>query len=406
MKTVVKRKDASARATHDPPTILLAGGGSGGHIYPNLAVIEVLKDRGVAVRPHLLISQRPLDQQIAGDAGLAFTALPARPWSMRPRTWPGWWRAWRASVRAAATLIARYRPAAVMATGGFVSAPVLAAARHARVPAALISLDAVPGRANAFMRRKVEKVFTAYPVADWTGAQTIGYPLRPSAIGPKDRAAARRQLGIEPSRPMLVICGGSQGADTINRMIEPLLAHSPVVAALHGWLVLHITGRDSNVDVARAYRSAGVRAHVIDFLPRMDLAWAGAELAISRAGAGSVAEAWANATPTIFLPYPFHRDEHQRLNAQPLVELDAAVVYRDLADPAGNAEQLAGPLTALLTNDTWRATMRGAMRAHPLPDAASIIAQWLADKATPTGGSEGGRGAATHGGQSTYAAPL
>jgi UDP-N-acetylglucosamine--N-acetylmuramyl-(pentapeptide) pyrophosphoryl-undecaprenol N-acetylglucosamine transferase len=140
---------------------------------------------------------------------------------------------------------------------------------------------------------------------------------------------------------------------------------------------------------------------VIDYLPRMDLAWAGAELAISRAGAGSVAEAWANATPTIFLPYPFHRDEHQRLNAQPLVELDAAVVYRDLVDPVGNAEQLAGPLTALLTNGKCRTTMRRTMRAHPMPDGAAAIAAWLADKAAPAAGSVPRQEKS-----STYAAPL
>ncbi len=406
MTTVAKPTLRTHEAVDMPATILLAGGGSGGHIYPNLAVVETLRRRGIVVRPHLLISPRPLDQQIAADAGLAFTILPARPWSMNPRTWPGWWLAWRASVRATATLTARYRPVAVVATGGFVSAPTLASARRTRVPAALVSLDAVPGKANQLMRRKAGKLFTAYPVADWPTAQTIGYPLRRSAIGPTDPVSARRQLGMEPSRPLLLVCGGSQGAATLNRMIEPLLAHAPIAAALHGWQVLHITGRDSDVDVAKAYRSAGVRAQVVDFLSRMDLGWAGSELAVSRAGAGSVAEAWANATPTIFLPYPFHRDEHQRLNAQPLVELDAAVVYRDLIDPAGNAEQLAGPLTALLTNGTWRATMRATMRAHPLPDGAGAIADWLAEQLATRAGAANGCGASRHGKSPTYASPL
>lgn len=402
---VVKPPQGIHPSVYAPPTILLVGGGSGGHIYPNLALVEALQQRGMAVQPHLLISSRPLDRQIATDTGLAFTTLPARPWSMDPRSWPAWMLAWHASIRIVTTLIARYRPAAVAATGGFVSAPVLAAARRNRIPAALISLDAVPGKANQLMRSKADKLFTVYPVAEWPMAQTIGYPLRRSAVGPPDPAAARRHLGMEPSRPLLLICGGSQGAATLNRMIEPLMANGPVAAALHEWQVLHITGHDGDATVAKAYRSAAVRAQVVDYLPRMDLAWAGAELAISRAGAGSVAEAWANAAPTIFLPYPFHRDEHQRLNAQPLVEMDAAVVYRDLIDPAGNAGQLAGPLTALLTNGSWRHSMRQVMRAHPLPDGASVIADWLIQQARDRLAATSVP-AANHGGSHTCATSL
>lgn len=365
----------------DEPTILFAGGGSGGHIFPNLAVIERLRElhheTGVSVRPHMVVSERPLDRQIAAGHGLALTALPARPWTMRPDRWPGWWLAWRASIKAVSTLIDRYNPQALVATGGFVSAPALAAAHKAGVPTALVSLDAVPGKANRAMRTKAQAVFSAYALDDWPDTEVIGYPIRKAAIGPEDASAAKRELGMDPGRPMLLICGGSQGAETVNRMVEPLLKLSPVAALLPQWQVLHLTGRHSEVDLKPVYAAAKIKAHVVEFLERMDLAWAGADLAISRAGAGSVAEAWANGTPTIFLPYPFHRDQHQQHNAQPLVDMDAAAVYRDLVDPVGNAEQLAGPLGAMLDNDGWRTAIRAKLRQQPMDDGAASLAEWV-----------------------------
>lgn len=364
----------------DRATILLAGGGSGGHIFPNLAVIERLVDMGVTVRPHVLVSQRPLDRQIVAGHGLALTALPAQPWTLRPDRWPSWWSAWRTSIKNVTTLIDRYSPRAMVATGGFVSAPALAAAKKAGVPTALVNLDAVPGKANRAMRRGADVIFTAYPIADWPQARTIGYPIRKASVGPPDASDARRQLGMDPRLPMLLVCGGSQGAQSINAMIEPLLAQRETAAVLRTWQVLHLTGRDSGVDLAAVYSQAKIRARVVDFLDRMDLAWTGAELAISRAGAGSVAEAWANATPTIFLPYPFHRDDHQRLNAQPLVDFDAAVVYRDLVDAMANAEQLAGPLRSMLSNGAWRSTLRAKLQSRPMDDGAAAIACWVADQ--------------------------
>ncbi|MCC7406750.1 MAG: glycosyltransferase [Phycisphaeraceae bacterium] len=389
-------------------TIVFAGGGSGGHIFPNLAVIERLREMSVAFTPHLIISQRPVDAQIVATHHLAATSIPAQPFTPKPWQWPAWYSAWRQSVSAVKTVLARYQVNCVVATGGFVSAPALAAAQSLNIPNALVSLDAVPGKANRLMARKAGQIFTAYPVADWPNARTIDAPLRRAAIGPDDRAQAKRQLGLDPDRPVLAVFGGSQGAGTLNRLLAQLAATPEVQSVLTGqaapqratigindftgkfddapkaWQIFHAAGADDVATVHAAYTQAGLQARVVPFCDRMDLAWSAADLAISRAGASSVAEAWANATPTVFLPYPFHKDEHQRLNAQPLADLGGAVIYRDLVDPADNAQQIAGPLISLLSNGVWRKTMTDAMTQHPPTDGAAVIAQWIAQAVAGT----------------------
>ena len=276
----------------------------------------------------------------------------------------------------------RLNVAAVVATGGFVAAPVVWAAGKAKVPVAMISLDAVVGKANRYLASRASKLFAVYPDPRWPDAVPIGLPLPRAAVGPEDPAVARKQMGLDPDRPSLLITGGSQGAETVNRALVALMAVTAVRKALSGWQVLHLAGpaaanRPILAELRAAYQEAGIGARVETFCNAMGLAWAGATLAIARAGAGTVAEAWANATPTIFLPYPHHRDQHQRRNAEPLVKAGAAAMYRDLIDPAANARQLAGPLAALLGNDAQRQHMAQRLRGTRPDNGAETVARWL-----------------------------
>ncbi|MCA9707480.1 MAG: hypothetical protein KDK70_16630, partial [Myxococcales bacterium] len=132
-------------------------------------------------------------------------------------------------------------------------------------------------------------------------------------------------------------------------------------------------------DLQRSYDAAGVRATVVDYLDAMGQAWAAAEVALSRAGAGSVAEAWANATPTLFLPNPYHRDQHQRHNAQPMVDGGGAVMLRDEIDPRRNADLLEPVLLELLGDATRRRGMHDAARRTCPPDGAAAVARWIDD---------------------------
>ncbi len=362
-------------------TIVFAGGGSGGHIFPNLAIAQRLGEQGLAFNAHFLVSARPLDAQILRQHAHVFTALPVEP---LPRglgalaRLPGFVRAWRNSVAAVRRVILQERVGAVVATGGFASGPAVWAASRTRVPVTLVNLDDPPGWANRLLARRADTVFSVF---DGFKGQRIGYPLRGGAVGGVDPASARQQLGLNPDRHTLLVTGGSQGAATVNQMMACLVQMPEAKLALAGWQVLHLTGGEQDIEpLGRAYEQAGVPSKVQPFCEQMGLAWCAATVAISRAGAGSVAEVWANATPTIFLPYPYHKDQHQKKNAKPLVAVDGAVICDDLIDAQANADQLLEPLTQLMGDNNRRRVMIEAMRRSQPPNGAAVVADWVTQR--------------------------
>jgi UDP-N-acetylglucosamine--N-acetylmuramyl-(pentapeptide) pyrophosphoryl-undecaprenol N-acetylglucosamine transferase len=361
--------------------VVLAGGGSGGHIFPNLAVLERLEERGLPLKPHFLVSGRVLDRELLTREEVAFTALPAQPLSVRPWHWPAFYGGWRRSVREVTALLTSNPVAAVVATGGFVSAPAVYAASKLGLPVALLNLDAAPGRANSLMRRYATELFSAYAVPQWPDATPIGVPLRRSAVGTNlSPQEARTQLGLEPHRDTLLVTGASQASHSINQMMMELVTMAPSRRQLSTWQVLHLSG-PAEVDALRsAYAKAQIPARVEAFCHAMGLAWRAATIAISRAGAGSVAEVWANAVPTVFLPYPYHRDQHQRLNAKPLVAQGAAVLMDDRIDAEVNARALAGPISALMNNAPRRLRMIEQMQRTAPPDGAEVVARWIGSR--------------------------
>jgi len=357
--------------------VLFAGGGSGGHIFPNMAVLERLRELYVPVGPHFLVSDRPLDAQIVKRQGYPFTALSAQPLRWHPAKLWDFWQAFKRAINETHDVIARTHARALIATGGFVAAPALLAAKEARIPCALVNLDAVPGKANQRMARHADAIFSVYSTPMLPRAQSIGMPLRRSSLSDAAPNRARAALGLTPGVETLLVTAGSQGATSVNRMMIELCTRTEARKALGEWQVLHLTGDHDRAEVAAAYRQAGVRAVVQPFCGAMGLAWRAATLAISRAGAGSVAEAWAAATPTLFYPYPYHKDEHQRRNCEPLVNAGAALLMKDQVDPVENAGRLMGALFALMRNATQREKMRRILRASPPPDGAAALARWL-----------------------------
>lgn len=362
-----------------PSTILLAGGGTGGHIFPNLAIAERLALINSRHCAHFVVSPRAIDASILAKQNAPFTAIPARPWSARPWHWPAFYKAWSASVATTLALIRERDAVALVATGGFVSAPAVIAAKKAGIPAIVVNLDAVPGRANQFIAGKADMVFTVYPSSSLVGAQVVGLPMRQSAICTVDKAQARRALNLDPNKETLFVTGASQGAQSINRMMAELITHAQPRRALASWQVLHLTGGTENdaTEIRAAYAKAGIPGRTEAFCNAMGLAWGAASIAISRAGAGSVGEAWANATPTLFYPYPYHKDQHQKLNAEPLVLLGSALLQTDQIDPMRNARELTGPLLALMSNTQRRFLMAEKMKQKLPPDGATAVAQWL-----------------------------
>ncbi|MEM6553818.1 MAG: glycosyltransferase, partial [Planctomycetota bacterium] len=168
-------------------TVLFVGGGSGGHIYPNVAVVERLVEAGVEVEAHFVVSERAVDGTVCAGLGVGYTAVPAAVPSIRPGGAWRFWTGWRGTAAVVERLLAERAAVGcpvggVVATGGFVSAAVVGAVKG-RVPVALVSLDAVAGRANRWAARKATSVFSAYEGGGLAGAEVIGYPLRRAVVG-------------------------------------------------------------------------------------------------------------------------------------------------------------------------------------------------------------------------------
>jgi len=364
------------------PTILFAGGGTGGHIVPNLAVVDRLEEMGVAFTPHFLVSSRTIDAKVMAGRGMAFTQLPAQPLSFAPKKFLSFAKNLAGGARSQALKVMRETNAkVVVATGGFVSAPVVLAARQAGIPVALVSLDAVPGKANQLAAPFVAEHFSAYPVPGGK-TQVVGPLLRLGVVSRKSAVEARISLGLDPAKPLLLVFGGSLGGGTVNQAMAELARRQMTRGALAGWQVLHLTGEADLVASRAAWESCakatGLTVRVEPFINGLSDVWAAASLALCRAGAGSVGEAWAAGVPCIFMPYPWHKDQHQKFNAAPLEKVGGAVVLTDLKETLANARQLEESLVPLLSRPDKVAQMRAALEANPPGDGAQKVALWAA----------------------------
>jgi UDP-N-acetylglucosamine--N-acetylmuramyl-(pentapeptide) pyrophosphoryl-undecaprenol N-acetylglucosamine transferase len=387
---------ATRTVTTPSATILFAGGGTGGHIFPALAIAEACLSMDSSLACECIVSQRPLDARILhaqslGGRPVRFHALPAQPAVLSAKGIYRFVTHWGRAVRAARAILASAAergPVALVSTGGFVSAPVAQAARVERVPLVMVNLDAVPGKANRWIAKRAAHSVTALalaphvPRASVRSVRLIRPIVRESLHTAHDVGVARGAFGLDAHALTLLITGGSQGAGSMNALLPHALAHGPdeLRTSLAGWQVLHQCGSQENAEALRAaYANASIRAHVTPFIDRMDLAWRSASLALCRAGAGNVAEVWATGTPAVFLPYPYHRDMHQRWNAHPLHEAGAALLASDAIDPSRTLATLAQPLANLLRNEHARSAMRESLARLGPADGAQTVARLALD---------------------------
>ena len=355
--------------------VVMAGGGTGGHISPGLAIAERIGEIDPAAQVVFACSGRRIDADMLVQAGANFHPIPAESPSLEPRRLLRYLRAWWPARRSVRELFDGRPVTCVVSLGGFVTPPVVAEAVRRRVPVLLVNLDATPGRANRWVARRATETVSAVPVPGRPGfaSSVVGMPIRRTAIAPSSPEACREELGLDPGSPVLLVTGASQGAQTINGMMQALVRAS--AGAFEHWQVLHLCGAAGAAsELVHAYREAGVRAAVLPFLHRMGLAWGAAELAVSRAGANSVAEAQANHVPTIFVPYPWHKDLHQRENAQPLVDAGGAEMALDAMDIQRNVATIGARVLALMGDAGCRQSMRQALQLRDGGDAAARIA--------------------------------
>lgn len=366
-----------------PKSFIFAGGGSGGHLFPGLAIASALQkiDRNNQIL--FLATQRPIDSQILEPTGFKYIPQPIKPLPSLKKPTEIWnfLRSWRQTVRLCRHLMLENPPHAVLGLGGFASGPALMVASKQLIPTALLNPDAVPGRANRFGRRFSQKIFLQWESSrphfgpDAHKCTVTGCPIRDIfAQINNDKPLARKELGLNPQKRTLVIMGGSQGGRNVNQATVECLTNGKL--ALNHWQILHLTGNKDKTYAIEKYRAASITAQVWEFTEKMDKVLQAADLIIARAGASSLAEITIAGVPSILIPYPYHKDQHQRRNAEVLAQVDAAQIVTDECDRIKTAQNLVKILPECLDQKVLLA-MSKAAKSLGKDQAAAVIAQEL-----------------------------
>ena len=357
-----------------------AGGGTGGHIYPAIAVAEQIIKLEPMAKIHFFCSTRDIDTQILQKAGLEYTPLPAKGLGFRPHALLSFCTTFLQSYRIAKEIIAANENPTVIGIGGFVAAPACKAAHKLKVPVKLLNVDIVPGRANRLIARWADEIFVQFEDTSRylpkfkTKINVVGCPLRESFSNPQPEKAIE-QLGLDKSKKILLITGASSGSENINNTVCSLLEKLDTFAG--DWQIVHLTGRANFEKVSQKYATVKIGHKIIGYYDDMQNLLTAADLVIGRSGAVSVAEYAAAGVPSICMPYPYHRDRHQYLNAGKLVEAGAAIIVDDVPDAKDRAEWLWEELQALMKDDKQRQEMANACRAIATLDAAGKVAEKL-----------------------------
>lgn len=373
--------------------VLIAAGGTGGHIYPGITIAQTLRSRHPRADILFVGTTRGLEADIVPREGFAFAGIPAH-YLRRRLSLDVLRTAWTAArgVAEAARVIGRFRPHVAVGTGGYVSGPAMAAALLRGVPIVLQEQNAYPGLTNRLLGRFARAVALGHPAAErYFGrrvrAVVTGNPIR-SDIAGRSRAEGLAAFGLDPDRRTLLVFGGSQGGRSIN---QALVAAAPRLLNELGLQILHQTGKtgfEAVVDEAeRRMAAKGVRLeragddravagrwHIVAYIHDMPSAYAAADLVVSRAGAITLAEVTARGLPAVLVPYPYAAEGHQEANARALEAAGAAVV---VLDRELSADVLVARVQELLAEPARLARMAAASRATARPDAAERIADLI-----------------------------
>lgn len=357
--------------------LVIAGGGTGGHVYPGIAVAEEIRSRGGKVV--FIGTERGLESRIVPAAGFPLLLVPASG-LLRRRLFQniGALVVNGRGVIAARRHLLGSRPDVVLGMGGFASFAAGAAARLLGIPLVIHEQNAVPGLANRVLTR-----FAARTLTSWAGAEPgregrsirVGLPIRAafrSADPDAARQAARASLGLHPDERLVVIFGGSRGARSLNDAVAAWLA-SPSFAAVPRLIVLWATGVDHVESFRPAAVAAGPRLRLVPYIERMPEILPAADLAVTRSGAMTLAELTLCGIPSILVPYPYATGDHQTANARALVDAGAAVLVPDDVISARLGETIAD----LVENPGRRRVMASAARKLGNPQAAVEIADIL-----------------------------
>lgn len=357
----------------DRPTFLFAGGGTGGHLFPGMAVADELRRARHDAAILFAGSNRDVESGILARGGFEHVALSSPPSTLLRRRPLRFLLEYRRACRAADELIRQRQPAAVIGLGGFASVPLVTAAKRRRVPIVLLEQNAVAGRATSRLAKSATLVchsFASAVPAGRRGANCVvtGNPVRREIAVLVPTGSMPLRIG----KPALLVLGGSQGSNAVNAAM--IATARELKDALRSWRIVHQCGPRDRNSVVDEYRRLALDAEVAAFFDDLPARYADADLVVSRAGATTLAELACAGLPAVLLPYPNAIRDHQRRNAEQFAHTGAAMIVEQQPDASATARDLSASLKPLLNDADRRRQMSAAMRTFARPDAAARVA--------------------------------
>lgn len=354
--------------------VMIVCGGTGGHLFPGIAVGEELLERKHQVL--LVISEKEIDRKVAeGTRGFLFQTLPAVGWR-------GWnpistWRFFQAMIRSlmkTRQIFRDFHPQVVMGMGGFSSVAPLFLAWLRGVPSCVHESNMIVGKANRLTSRFVQEIAVGFEAARLAFAPgraiCTGTPLRASIRQAATKHARKGTDFRRKEEPTVLVMGGSQGAQSLNRLVIQAMTILP----MPGIRWIHLSGAEDETFVRQAYTKEGKEAKVLSFSHEMDALYAEADLVIARSGAASLAEIAEWSLPSILIPYPYATDRHQEINARQFAETGAAIMMEErFCGP----DDLAGEVGNILGNKKRWESMLDATRTLDRGDAHRKLADMV-----------------------------
>jgi UDP-N-acetylglucosamine--N-acetylmuramyl-(pentapeptide) pyrophosphoryl-undecaprenol N-acetylglucosamine transferase len=351
--------------------LLIAGGGTGGHLFPGVAIAEELRSREPDAVIKFVGTRRGIEARVLPDLGwdVEFIEVSGLKTVGAANAMKGAFRLPKAMLQAR-RIVKAFNPDAVIGVGGYASGPIVLAARMRGVPTAICEQNSIPGLTNKLLGRVVKSVFLSFDESKrfFKDKKIVmsGNPVR------RDLLQKLLTAGASPDQKVhVLIVGGSQGAVAVNELASKALASIKDVPLS----IVHQTGEKDLEATSTRYREAGIDADCRAFIKDMAAAYGRADLIIGRAGATTVAELAIAGKPALFIPYPFAADNHQELNAKEMADKGAALMFRQ-ADLT--ADKLAQALRPLLTDAAKRAEMGAHMKSLAKPTAAATVVDWAA----------------------------
>lgn len=380
-RVAVARSEATACGTRSAMRLLIAGGGTGGHLFPGVAIAEELRAREPGATIRFVGTRRGIEARVLPELGWELSLIEVS--GLKTVGVIGALRGLLRLPRAlwqARKILQRFKPDAVVGVGGYASGPVVLMARLAGIPTAICEQNSIPGLTNKILGRIVRRVFVSFD-----GTRTF-FPAKKTELSgnPVRRGLVQKLLEAGPAAPAppssgepvhVLVSGGSLGAVAVN----PLAADALIALAREAKLaIVHQTGDKGLDETRRRYEAAGVPAECHAFIKDMAAAYQRADVVVGRAGATTVAELAITGKPAVFIPYPFAADNHQELNARELADAGAALMFRQ---SELTADKLAAALRPLVTDAHRRAEMAAQMKARARPGAAATVIDWCAAQA-------------------------